>query len=66
MRPAQLNLSYRCINNTSDYTLNGSDKGFALIELTIIRLNRWCHPMKTPFLLCCLPFRKARQWRTSR
>ncbi len=36
--------------------LNGLDKGFALIGVTIIRSNRWWHPMKTPFLLCCLPF----------
>ena len=52
-------LPYRCINNTSVYTLNGLDRGFASIGLTIIISNRWWHPMKTPFLLCCLPFRKA-------
>jgi len=46
---------YRYINNTSDYTLKGLDKGFALVGATIIRSNRWRHPMKIPFLLCCLP-----------
>jgi hypothetical protein len=51
--------NYRCINNTSDYTVNGLDKGFALIGVTIIRSNNWWHPMLMFFLLCCLPFRKA-------
>ena len=31
LRSVGLHKPYRCINNTSDYTLNVSDKGFALI-----------------------------------
>ena len=39
--------------------LNGLDERFVLIGITSIRSNRCRYSVKTPFLLCCLPFRKA-------
>jgi len=59
-RQRRYNLPYRCINNTSDYTLNGLDKGFALIVVTIIRSNCWWHPMKTFYFAVSFTFQESR------